>query len=100
MAIHAKKIQLNGTSNMVSFTGSVGATDCQLIDPTDGITTYDPSFRTIEAVHNFSGSDVTFGGYTFAAGTWKFSDVGGLKMATALTGAIAGNARCLITLRT
>lgn len=98
MAIHAKKINIGSTNNMVSFTGAVGATDCQLTY--DDLTTYDPTFRTIEAVHNFSGGAVTFGGFTFAAGSWKFGDVGGLKMATALQGAIAGNANCLITLRT
>lgn len=99
MAIHAKKIQINGTSNMVSFTGNIGATDLRLIEP-DGVTTYDPSFRTIEAVHNFSGAAVTFGGFTFQIGVWKFSDVGGLKLATPETGAITGDANCLITLRT
>ena len=99
MPIHAKKIQLNGSSNMVSFTGSIGATDLQLTEP-NGVNLYDPEFRTIEAIHNFSGGNVTFGGFTFAAGVWKFADVGGLKMATALTGAIAGHANCLITLRT
>ena len=99
MAIHAKKIQLNGSSNMVSFTGNIGATELQLTEPTTG-TTYDPVFRTIESVHNFSGGSVTFGGFTFAAGVWKFSDVGGLKMTTPLTGAISGANNCLITLRT
>ena len=99
MPIHAKKIQLNGSSNMVSFTGSVGATDLQLTEP-NGVTLYDPTFNTIEAIHNFSGGNVAFGGFTFAAGVWKFADVGGLKMATAQTGAISGVANCLITLRT
>jgi len=99
MAIHAKKINLNAASNMVSFTGNIGATELQLTEP-DGVTTYDPEFRTIESVHNFSGGNVTFGGFTFAAGTWKFGEAGGLKMATALTGAISGNNNCLITLRT
>ena len=99
MAIHAKKIQLHGTSNMVSFTGNIGATDLQLTE-VNGVNTYDPEFRTIEAVHNFSGSAVTFGGFSFAPGVWKFSDVGGLKMASALTGAISGANNCLITLRT
>lgn len=100
MAIHAKKINYGGTSNMVSFTGSIGATDLQLLDPVDGVTTYDPEFRTIESVHNFSGSNVIFQGFTFAPGSWKFGDVGGLKMAATLTGAITGNPNCLITLRT
>lgn len=99
MPIHAKKINLNGSSNMVSFTGNIGATDLQLTEP-DGVTLYDPEFRTIEAIHNFSGSAVTFGGFSFAPGVWKFSDVGGLKMATTLTGAISGSNNCLITLRT
>ena len=99
MAIHAKKIQLHGTSNMVSFTGNIGATDLQLTE-VNGVNTYDPEFRTIEAVHNFSGSAVTFGGFSFAPGVWKFSDVGGLKMATTMTGAISGSNNCLITLRT
>lgn len=99
MPIHAKKINLNSSSNMVSFTGNIGAADLQLTEP-DGVTLYDPEFRTIEAIHNFSGGNVTFGGFTFAAGVWKFSDVGGLKMSSALTGAISGNNNCLITLRT
>ena len=99
MAIHAKKINLNGTSNMVSFTTSIGATDLQLLN-SDGVTTYDPEFRTIEAVHNFSGANVTFQGFTFAPGVWKFADVGGLKMTSAISGAISGSANCLITLRT
>ena len=98
MAVQAKKIHPNGTSNLVSFTGSVGASDLEYTFP-DG-STYVPEFKTIEAVYNFSGGDVTFGGYTFAAGTWKFGEVGGLKMTTALSGAISGNNRCLITLRT
>jgi hypothetical protein len=99
MAIHAKKIQLNGTSNMVSFTGTVGATDLRLLEA-DNTTTYDPEFRTIEAVHNFSGATVTFGGFSFPAGVWKFSEVGGLKMAAVQTGTITGANNCLITLRT
>lgn len=99
MPVHAKKINLNGSSNMVSFTGSIAATDTQIIE-SDGTTIYQPEFRTIEEVNNFSGGNVTFGGYTFAAGSWKFSERGGLKMATAQSGAITGNARCLITLRT
>ena len=99
MAIHAKKIQLNGTSNMVSFTGNIGATELQLTEA-DGTTLYNPTFRTIEAVHNFSGANVTFQGFTFAPGVWKFADVGGLKMAATITGAITGAANCLITLRT
>jgi|SaaInl0LU_22_DNA_1037365.scaffolds.fasta_scaffold86291_1 hypothetical protein len=99
MAIHAKKIQVNGSSNMVSFTGNIGATELQVTE-SDGVTLYDPEFRTIEAVHNFSGGNVTFGGFTFAAGAWKFGEVGGLKMATTQQGAISGNNNCLITLRT
>ena len=99
MPVHAKKIQLNGSSNMVSFTGSIAATDTQLIE-SDGTTIYQPEFRTIEAVHNFSGGSVSFGGFSFAAGTHKFGEVGGLKMATAQQGAISGNNNCLITLRT
>ena len=98
MAIHAKKININTTSNFVSFTGNIGATELQLTQA-DG-TTWDPEFRTIRAVHNFSGGNVTFGGFTFAAGAWTFGDSGGLKMATALTGAISGNNNCLITLGT
>jgi len=99
MAVHAKKINLNGSSNMVSFTGNLAATDTQITE-SDGTTIYQPEFRTIEAVHNFSGANVTFGGFTFAAGTHKFSEVGGLKMATAQSGAITGANNCLITLRT
>lgn len=99
MAIHAKRINLNAASNMVSFTGNIGATELQLTEP-DGVTTYDPEFRTIESVVNFSGGSVTFGGFTFPAGTWKFADIGGLKMGTALSGAISGANNCLITIRT
>ena len=98
MAIHAKKLNINGTSNMVSFTDSVTDSDLQLVDSNGLI--YNPSFRTIEAVHNFSGAPVAFGGYSFAAGVWKFGDVGGLKLAVPETGAITGAANCLITLRT
>ena len=98
MPVHAKKIQLNGSSNMVSFTGNLAATDTQIVESTGVI--YQPEFRTIESVHNFSGAAVTFGGFSFPAGVWKFSDVGGLKMATAQTGAITGANNCLITLRT
>ena len=99
MAIHAKKIQLNGSSNMVSFTGNIGATDLQLTEPTTGVL-YDPEFRTIEAVHNFSGGNVSFQGFTFAPGVWKFQDVGGLKMPAVISGAITGANNCLITIRT
>ena len=99
MAIHAKKIQVNGFSNMVSFTGNIGATELQVTEP-DGVTLYDPTFRTIESVHNFSGGNVTFGGFTFAPGAWTFGDSGGLKMTTLLTGAISGANNCLITLST
>lgn len=99
MPVHAKKIQLNGSSNMVSFTGSLAATDTQIIE-SDGTTIYQPEFRTIEEVHNFSGGNVTFGGFTFAPGAWKFADRGGLKMTAVQQGAIIGNANCLITLRT
>ena len=97
MAIHAKKINPGATNNMVSFTGNIGATDLQ---QTVGGAPWDPTFSRIESVYNFSGADVTFGGHTFAPGSWKFSDVGGLVTTTTLTGAITGDARCLITLRT
>jgi hypothetical protein len=99
MPVHAKKIQLNGSSNMVSFTGAIAATDTQIIE-SDGVTIYQPEFRTIESVHNFSGGAVSFGGFSFAAGTHKFGEVGGLKMATAQQGAITTSGNCLITLRT
>ena len=98
MAIHAKKISPNATSNMVSFTGSIGATDLQVTFP-DG-STWDPEFRTIESVQNFSGSAVSFQGFSFAPGTWKFGEAGGLKLSSTLTGAISGSNNCLITLRT
>ena len=98
MAIHAKKINIGSSANMVSFTTSIGATDLQLTE-TDGVTLYDPVFTTIESVHNFSGGNVSFAGYTFAPGTWKFGEAGGLNM-TPQTGAIAGAANCLITIRT
>lgn len=98
MPVHAKKIQLNGSSNLVSFTGSIGATDLQLTE-TDGVTTYDPTFSRIEAVYNFSGSAVSFGGFSFAPGTYKFADVGGLDIVP-VAGAMSTNANCLITLRT
>ena len=107
MTIHAKKINYNGTNNMVSFTGNIGATELQLTNDTANTyqatpppaPTYDPTFSRIESVYNFSGADFTFQGYTFAAGPWKFADVGGLKLAAPISGAIAGNARVLITLR-
>lgn len=97
MAIHSKKLRIDTMDNMVSFTGSIGATDLQLTRQ-DG-TTWDPVFAHIEAVYNFSGGDVTFGGFTFAAGVWKFGEVGGLTIAAPVSGAITGNNRCLITLR-
>ena len=99
MPVHAKKIQLNGSSNMVSFTGAIAATDTQIIE-SDGVTIYQPEFRTISAVHNFSGGNVAFGGFTFAPGAWSFGDTGGLKMAAAVSGALTSNANCLVTLRT
>ena len=99
MAIHAKKLNINAANNMVSFTGNIGATELQLTEP-DGVTTFDPEFRTIQEVHNFSGGTVTFGGFSFPPGSWKFSEVGGLKMTTPLSGAISGANNCLITLRT
>ena len=99
MPVHAKKIQLNGSSNMVSFTGSIAATDTQIIE-SDGTTIYQPEFRTIESVHNWSGGAASFGGFSFAEGVWKFGEVGGLKMTTAQQGAITGVNNCLITLRT
>lgn len=99
MPVHAKKINLNGSSNMVSFTGSIVATDTQIIE-SDGTTIFQPEFRTIEEVNNFSGGNVSFGGFSFAPGSWKFSERGGLKMATAQSGAITGANNCLITIRT
>lgn len=100
MAIHSKKININSTSNQVAFTGSIGATDLQVDVFGDGSELYDPEFRTIQSVHNFSGASVTFGGFTFAPGNWDFSVSGGLKMAAALTGAITGSNNCIIVLRT
>ena len=96
MAVQSKKIDFNANSNKVTFTGNVGATDLQLTY-SDG-TTYDPTFTKIEAVVNFSGSNVTFGGYTFAPGNWNFSQQGGLVIPVQ-SGAISGSANCLITLR-
>lgn len=95
--IHAKRLEIDTLKSLVTFTGNIGATDLQLTRA-DG-TTWDPTFTKIEAVYNFSGGNVTFGGYTFAAGTWKFGELGGLTMAAAQSGAITGNNNCMITLR-
>lgn len=96
MTIHAKQLKIDSNQNRVSFTTSIGATDLQMTRG-DG-TLYDPTFTKIESVFNFSGGNVSFGGFTFAPGTWKFADNGGLTIA-AQSGAITGNANCLITLR-
>ena len=96
MAIHSKHLKIDTNQSRVTFTGNIGATDLRLTR-TDG-TTWDPSFTKIEAVYNFSGGNVTFAGFTFAPGTWKFAETGGLTI-TAQTGAISGNNNCMITLR-
>lgn len=96
MTIHSKKLAIDTLRNSVTFTGNIGSTELQLTRE-DG-TTWDPSFTKIEAVYNFSGGNVTFGGFTFAPGTWKFAETGGLTIA-AQSGAISGNANCMITLR-
>ena len=98
MPVHAKKIQLNSSSNMVSFTNSIGATELRITE-SDGVTHYDPVFTRIEEVNNFSGGNVSFAGYTFAPGSWKFAERGGISISP-LSGAITGAANCLITLRT
>lgn len=96
MAIHSKHLKIDTNQSRVAFTGNIGATDLQLTRA-DG-TLWDPTFTKIEAVYNFSGGNVTFGGFTFGAGTWKFAEMGGLTIAPQ-TGAITGNANVLISLR-
>lgn len=97
MAIHSKHLKIDTLQSRVTFTGNIGATDLQLTRG-DG-TLWDPTFSKIEAVYNFSGGNVTFGGYTFAPGTWKFAETGGLTIASPLSGAISGSNSCMITLR-
>jgi hypothetical protein len=94
MAIHAKKISQGST--FITADSSITDSDLQLTLG-DG-STFQATVSKIERVINFTGSNISVAGVTFAPGDWDFSHTGGYDIGTNSTAVtISGG---MVTLRT
>ena len=95
MTIHAKRILPTGSGNYITADANVAITDLQYTHPDGEI--YQATMSKIDRVVNFTGSNITVSGVTFAPGTWDLSASGGYDLGSNLTAiTISGG---LVTLR-
>lgn len=95
MTIHAKRILPQGSGNYITADANVAITDLQYTLENGEI--YQATMSKIDRVVNFTGSNITVAGNTFAPGTWDFGLSGGYDLGSNLTSiSISGG---LVTLR-